>query len=55
MGRDPHAVLGQDVDQSQGLRARLEHGLETGGLLVGEKIEITLEIEAVKAAAAQAA
>ena len=29
--------------------------LETGGVLVGEKIEITLEIEAVQAAAAQAA
>jgi len=29
--------------------------LEAGGMLVGEKVEITLEIEAVKAAAAQAA
>jgi polyisoprenoid-binding protein YceI len=29
--------------------------LETGGLLVGEKIEITLEVEAVLAAAAKAA
>ncbi len=29
--------------------------LETGGLLVGDKIEISLEIEAVKAAASQAA
>ncbi len=29
--------------------------LETGGVLVGEKVEITLEIEAIQAAAAQAA
>ena len=29
--------------------------LETGGIVVGDKIEITLEIEAIKAAAAQAA
>jgi len=29
--------------------------LETGGLLVGEKIEITLEIEALLASAAKAA
>ena len=29
--------------------------LETGGLLVGEKVELTLEVEAVKQAAAQAA
>ena len=29
--------------------------LETGGLLVGEKVELTLEIEAVKQAAPQAA
>ena len=29
--------------------------LETGGVLVGEKVELTLEVEAVKAAAIQAA
>jgi polyisoprenoid-binding protein YceI len=29
--------------------------LEAGGVLVGEKVEISLEIEAIKAAAAQAA
>jgi polyisoprenoid-binding protein YceI len=29
--------------------------LETGGLLVGEKVELTLEIEAIKASAQQAA
>lgn len=29
--------------------------LETGGVLVGEKVELTLEVEAVKAAASQAA
>ena len=29
--------------------------LETGGLLVGEKVDLTLEIEAIKQAAQQAA
>jgi hypothetical protein len=40
--------LGDDKDQRQGLRPDLEYALETGGILVGEEVTITLDLQFVK-------
>jgi polyisoprenoid-binding protein YceI len=59
-GKDPWGgeragfVASTTIDRRQ-FGLEWNKALETGGLLVGEKVELTLEIEAVKQAAQQAA
>jgi hypothetical protein len=45
----------RNAQPEEGLRTELEPGLEAGGVLVGETIEITLDVQAVREQAAQAA
>jgi len=37
-----------DEDQSQRLRTPWNAALETGGVLVGDEIKITIEVEAIR-------
>jgi hypothetical protein len=45
----------EDVDRSQGLRLTWNQVLETGGVMVGDRVEIEAEIQAVKQYEAQVA
>jgi hypothetical protein len=48
LGKYPNCKLGNHEDQPQRLRLAWNAALETGGILVGEEITITLEVEFVK-------
>jgi hypothetical protein len=55
VGQPARGVHGEDVDRSQGLQAHVESSLETGGVMVGDRVDIEADIEAVKQVEAQVA
>jgi hypothetical protein len=49
MGQHPYRCLGNNENQSQRLRLVWNTALETGGLLVGDDVAITIDAEFIKA------